>query len=88
MMIINIIAGVINWVGGFIINRAREFADIYVDERQIKESFGDEYAERFAAINPATGKKQISAAKLLKRVVITGIVAFWIVILIRYKTTF
>jgi len=78
----------INWVGGFFVNRVKEFVDIYVDERQIRESYGDEYADRFSQVDPATGKKRISAAKVLTRVVIAGLAAFWIIIFIRYKTTF
>ena len=77
---------ILNWIGGFFVNRAREFVDIYVDERQIRESFGDEYADRFSTVDPFSGKKQVSIAKLLKRVVIVFIVAFWVVIAVRCAT--
>jgi len=76
----------LNWIGGFIVNRAKEFADIYLDEKDIRESYGDEYADRFSAVNPKTGKKKISLMKIGKRIVILGITAFWIIILIRIST--
>ncbi|MCL2095554.1 MAG: hypothetical protein FWH10_01470 [Oscillospiraceae bacterium] len=74
---------IIKYIGGFIKNLAKEFTDIYLDEKNIRESYGDEYADRFSVINPKTGRRKLSALKLAKRIVIVLIVAFWALIIYR-----
>jgi len=77
---------IINFIGGFISDRIKEFFNIYLDEKDIRESYGDEYADRFSVVNPKTGKRKISLMKIAKRIVILGIIAFWLVIIIRIFT--
>jgi len=76
----------LNFIGKFIVNRVKEFFDIYLDEKDIRESYGNEYADRFSVVNPKTGKRKISLMKIAKRIVILGVIAFWIIILIRVLT--
>ena len=73
----------INFIGRLIANLVREFFNIYLDEKDIRESYGDEYADRFSVINPKTGRRRISFMKIAKRIVILGIIAFWLILFIR-----
>ena len=59
------------------------FLDIYVDENQVRETYGDEYADRFAAVDPKTGKKTVSVSKILKRIVGVFIFALYLFLMIR-----
>ena len=77
---------IINIIGRFISDRIKEFFNIYLDEKDIRESYGDEYADRFSVVNPKTGKRRISLMKIAKRIVILGIITFWIIIFIRIMT--
>jgi hypothetical protein len=67
----------------FIKNFIRDFLDVYIDENQIREAYGNEYADRFAAVDPVTGKRKISVAKILKRVVGVFIFAIFLFFIIR-----
>jgi len=82
----NFMINVINWIGEFFTNIVRDFLNIYVDEKQIRESYGDEYADRYSYLHPVTGKRYKSITKILKRVVIVFIVAFWVIIAVRMAT--
>ena len=62
----------------------KDFLNIYVDEEQVREAYGDEYADRFSAVDPATGKKKISAAKIFKRLFILFLIGFNLLWIIRY----
>jgi len=70
----------------FIQNIIKDFLNIYLDEKDIREAYGDEYADRFSAINPITGKKKISVSKVLKRILIVFILALVLFIIIRMIT--
>ena len=74
---------IMEWIGVFAANRVRDFRDIYVDEEQIRESYGNEYADRFSAVDPSTGRRRISALKVATRIVIVFIVIFWIIVAVR-----
>ena len=76
----------IKGAGRFIKNRCAEFVDIYVDEAQIRESYGDEYADRFSAVDPVTGKRRVSAAKIVTRVFIVLMVIFGAIVAVRLAT--
>ena len=64
----------------------KDFFNVYLDENEIREAYGNEYADRFSVINPATGKRRISVAKILKRIAIVFILALIIFMLIRIAT--
>ena len=70
----------------FIIKCVKEFFDIYLDEQDIRESYGNEYADRFSVVDPVTGRKKISLLKIGKRIVILIIITFWAIIIIRMIT--
>lgn len=70
----------------FIKNRVKEFLNIYWDDEQVRKHYGNEYADRYSILDPATGKKMISPAKIITRVVIAVIVAMWVVIAVRMMT--
>ena len=67
----------------FIKNAIRDFLDIYIDENQIREAYGNEYADRFAAVDPVTGKKRISVSKVFKRIAGVFIFAIFLFFIIR-----
>ena len=69
----------------------KDFLDIYQDEQNIRESYGNEYADRFSVINPETGKKRVSVGKVLTRVFIVFMVLLCLAFLVRiltYDSTF
>jgi len=61
----------------------KDFLNIYLDEENIRAAYGDEYADRFSVFDPITGKKKISVAKILKRVLIVFLIALNLIWLIR-----
>ena len=67
----------------FIKNLIGDFLNIYIDENQIREAYGNEYADRFAAVDPVTGKKKVSASKILKRIAGVFIFALFLFLIIR-----
>ena len=71
----------------FINKLVKDFLDIYQDENNIRESYGNEYADRFSIINPATGKKRISVAKVFTRAFIVFMVILCLIVLIRIAVT-
>lgn len=74
---------IMNFIKKFLKNRVREFLDIYVDEEKIRESYGNEYADRFSNINPATGKKTISGLKVITRVFIVFMLILCAIVAVR-----
>ena len=70
----------------FIKNIINDFLNIYLDEQHIREHYGDEYADRFSVINPLTGKRKVSASKVLKRIAIIFITALVLFLFIRVIT--
>ena len=70
----------------FIKNIIKDFLNIYLDDNDIREAYGDEYADRFSAVNPVTGKKTISVSKVITRIFIVFMVLFCVFILIRILT--
>ena len=71
----------------FFTGLVRDFLDIYVDEEKIRDSYGDEYADRFAAVDPVTGKKMVSPLKIFTRIVIVLISSLCLFFLVRIITT-
>jgi len=67
----------------FIKNFIKDFLDIYIDENQVREAYGNEYADRFAAVDPRTGKKKVSVLKVFKRIVGVLIFAMFIFFIVR-----
>jgi len=70
----------------FIKNFIRDFLDIYIDENQVREAYGNEYADRFSSVDPKTGKKKVSVSKVLKRIVGILIFAMFIFFIVRITT--
>jgi len=70
----------------FIKNIIKDFCNIYLDEKNIRESYGDEYADRFSSVDPATGRKKISVSKILNRILIVFIIIFCLIVIIRMAT--
>jgi len=67
----------------FIKNIIKDFLDIYIDENQVRETYGNEYADRFSSVNPVTGKKKVSVSKILKRIVGVFIFALFLFLIVR-----
>jgi len=64
----------------------KDFLDIYVTEKDIKQSFGDEYVERFSNVDSETGKKKtrkISVSKLTARIIGTSVFIYFLFMFIR-----
>ena len=70
----------------FITNIARDFLNIYVEEDDIRRAYGDDYADRYSNINPKTGKKTVSATKVLVRVFIVFMTFLCLFLLVRILT--
>ena len=68
-------------------NMVKDFLNVYLDEKHIREAYGDEYADRFSTINPVNGKRKISVAKVLQRIFIVFIIAFVLFLFIRIIST-
>ena len=71
----------------FVKNIVRDFLNIYVEESDIREAYGDEYADRYSNTNPKTGKKMISGTKVFTRVFIVFMLALCLFFLVRMMTT-
>ena len=71
----------------FIDKLVKSFLDVYQDENNIRESYGNEYAERFSVVDPATGKKKVSVSKVLTRIFIVFMVMLCLVFLVRMIST-
>ena len=76
----------INYIIRVIKNIIKDFLNVYLDDENIREAYGDEYADRFSVVNPVTGKRKVSAAKILNRIFIVFILAFVIFIMIRMSS--
>ena len=63
-------------------NIISDFLNIYVEEKEIRKSYGDEYVNRFTA-ETANGKKKISVAKIFTRIFIVFIIAIVLFFIIR-----
>jgi len=63
-----------------------DFLNIYLDEQDIRDSYGDEYADRFSVFDPVTGKKQVSIRKVFMRIVIVFLTLFFLFLMIRLMT--
>ena len=70
----------------FIDKMIRDFLNIYMDEKNIREAYGDEYADRFSAFDPVTGKKKVSAVKVMKRIFIVFLVVLFLAFFVRILT--
>ena len=70
----------------FIDNIIKDFLNIYKDEKNIRDAYGNEYADRFSVINPATGKRIISVGKVLMRIFIVFMVALCLFFFVRIMT--
>ena len=70
----------------FINKIIKNFFNIYQDENNIRESYGNEYAERFSVIDPATGKKKVSVSKVITRIFIVLMIILCLIIIIRMIT--
>ena len=57
--------------------------NIYVEEKDIREAYGSEYADRYSNLNPKTGKKMISARKIFVRIVAAVILFLYIFLMVR-----
>ena len=64
----------------------KDFLNIYQDEQHIRESYGNEYADRFSVVDPVTGKKKVSVPKLFTRAFIIFMVLLCLFFLIRILT--
>jgi len=67
----------------FIDNMIKDFLNIYLDEKNIREAYGKEYADRFSVLNPITGKKIVSVRKVLMRIFIVFMVALCLFLFVR-----
>ena len=67
----------------FIKNIVRDFLNIYVEEEDIREAYGNEYADRYSNINPITGKKMISGLKVFTRIFIVFMLVLCLFFLVR-----
>jgi len=59
--------------------------DIYAEEADIRKYFGSEYVELHGIIDPATGKKRISAKKIAAKII--GFLIFLMVVFILVRIT-
>ena len=72
-----------NFIKNFFKGIWSNMLNIYVEEKDIREAYGDEYADRFGALDPMTGKKMISAKKIFVRIVAVLILVLYIFYLAR-----
>ena len=72
-----------NFIINFFKSLWNNLLNIYVEEKDIREAYGDEYADRFGALDPVTGKKKISGKKIFVRIVALLILTLYIFIMIR-----
>ena len=70
----------------FINKLVKDFLNVYKDENDIRESYGNEYADRFSIIDPVTGKKKVSVLKVLTRIFIVFMVILCIIVIVRMCT--
>jgi len=70
----------------FIDKWVKDFLNIYLDEKNIRDAYDDEYADRFSAVHPVTGKRKISASKVLTRIFIVFMIIFMLIIIVRMAT--
>ena len=70
----------------FLKNFIKDFLNIYVDDKTIRDAYGEEYAGRFKNIDPVTGKKKISASKIIIRVLGVIIAVYFLILLTRVIT--
>ena len=70
----------------FIDKLIKDFLNIYQDEQHIRESYGNEYADRFSVVDPATGKKKISVGKVCTRIFIVFMIILCLIFLVRMIT--
>ena len=62
-----------------------DFVNIY-DDKGVRESYGDKFADELAGADPVTGKRRISVQKILFRIVILAILFLFVFVLIRINT--
>ena len=72
-----------NFIKNFFIGMWSNFINIYVEEKDIREAYGDEYADRFGALDPFTGKRKISKLKIFIRIVAVLILILYIFYIVR-----
>lgn len=70
----------------FITNIAKDFLNIYVEEDDIRKAYGDEYADRHSNIDPKTGKKIISGAKVFTRAFVVFMILLCLLVILRMVT--
>jgi len=64
---------------------ASDFLNIYLEEDEIRKTFGDEYADRYSNKDPKTGKKIVSGIKVITRIFIVFMIMLCVFILVRMK---
>ena len=69
----------------FFIGLFKSFINIY-DDRAVRESFGEKYADGLSGADPVTGKRRVSVQKILFRIVITALLVLFIFLIIRINT--
>ena|GEM_PF-2164317 len=79
----------------FFIDLYKSFINIYDDSEFYEDgiglmrenkTFGDDYINKVAGIDPATGKRRISVKKILFRIFILALLALFLFMLIRANT--
>jgi hypothetical protein len=81
----------------FFISLYKSFINIYDDSEfyesgaaglmRESKSFGQDYIDKLAGANPLTGKRKISVRKIIFRILIVALAAFFIFMLIRVNTS-
>ena len=72
-----------NFIANFFKSLWYNTINIYVEDKDIREAYGDEYADRFKAVDPVTGKKKISAKKIFIRIIALSILLLYIFFMVR-----
>ena len=70
----------------FFVNLFLSFINVF-DDKDARESYGDNYVDKLGGVDPATGKRRISVQKILKRIVILLILFIFIFLLVRINTS-
>ena len=63
----------------------KSFINIY-DDKGVRESYGEDYADNLAGTDPITGRRKISVTKIISRIIIIALALLIIFILIRINT--
>jgi hypothetical protein len=74
------------FIKNFFIGLFRSFINIY-DDKGVRESYGDNFADSLGGADPVTGKRRVSIQKVLFRIVILAILAIFILMIVRINTS-